>query len=107
MYIRRPKSMVPSMTKKKTIASSANSTVAAPRCGRILEEGIKDFMASSVHVAHGSVRSKRDTGVAGAGNERHDATNGDAVAGNADLYVHVRGRGAVDACRSVAGDADG
>src|SRR5207244_965053 len=102
IYIRRPNSMVPSRTRKKTMASSANSTVAAPRCGRAPEEAIKGFMADSVHVAHGGVRSERDTGVAGAGNERHDAANGDAVAGNA--YLYVRGRGAVGACYWRASD---
>src|SRR5438552_3091158 len=104
-YIRRPNSMMPSSTMKKTMAISANSTVATPRCGRTLEETIKGLMASSIHVAHGGVRGERDAGIAGgARNERHDAANGDGVAGNA--YFYVGGRCAIGACRRRAGDDD-
>src|SRR5438552_18945063 len=104
-YIRRPNSMMPSSTMKKTMAISANSTVAAPRCGLALEQAIKGLMASSIHVAHGGVRGERDAGIAGgAGNERHDPANGDAVAGNTDL--DVGGWRVVGACRRRPGDDD-
>src|SRR6266542_3780259 len=88
MYMMRPNSAIPNSTIKKTMAISANSTVAAPRCGPAFEVTIKGLMASSIHVAHGGVRSERDAGVAGgAGNKRHDAANSDGIARNADLYA--------------------
>src|SRR5438132_5185331 len=105
MYMMRPNSMMPSSTMKKTMASSENSTVAAPPCGRALEETIKGLMASSIHIAHGGVGGERDAVIAdGAGNERHDAADVDAVAGNA--YLYVRGRGVIGARRRRAGYDD-
>src|SRR5437867_12922889 len=97
--------MMPSRTMKKTMAISANSTVAAPRCGWALEETIMGLMASSIHVAHGGMRGERDAAVAGgAGNERHDGAYIDAVARN--TYLHIGGCCAVGACRRRTGNDD-
>src|SRR5439155_10323828 len=105
MYMIRPNSVIPSSTMKKTMAISANSTAAAPRCARAVDKMRNGLMASSIHVAHGGMRAERDAGVAGsAGNERHDAANSHGIAGNADLYV--AGCRAVGACRWRAGDDD-
>src|SRR4030095_9865414 len=104
-YIMRPNSAIPNNSMKKRTAIIANSTAATPRCDRGDEETIDGLMASSIHVTHFGIRGERDTGVAGrAGNERHDAANGDRVTGNA--YFDVLRCRPIGASRRRAGDDD-